>query len=53
LVGAPLFDDLVGAGEQRGQNGQTDRLSGLEVDDKFRFRGLFTWAKFAKLLLIF
>ena len=28
-----LFDDLVGAGEQMGRNGQTDRLCGLQVDD--------------------
>lgn len=29
-----LFDDLVGAGEQRKRDGETERLRRLEVDDK-------------------
>jgi hypothetical protein len=32
-----LFDHLVGAGEQRGRDGQAERLRGLEVDDKLEF----------------
>jgi hypothetical protein len=30
---APLFDHLVGAGQQRGWNGETKRRGGLEIDD--------------------
>jgi hypothetical protein len=30
---ATLFDHLVGAGQQRGWNGETKRRGGLEVDD--------------------
>jgi hypothetical protein len=29
-----LFDDLVGAGEDRGRHGQAERLGGLEIDDQ-------------------
>jgi hypothetical protein len=29
------------------------RLSGLQADDKFRFRGLFSWAKISKTITNF
>jgi hypothetical protein len=29
---APLFDHLVGAREQRGRNGEAERLCGLQID---------------------
>ena len=31
----PLFDHLVGAGEQRGRHGEAERLGSLEVDHQF------------------
>jgi hypothetical protein len=31
------LDHLVGASKQRGRNGETERLRGLEVEDKFEF----------------
>jgi hypothetical protein len=34
------FDHLIGAGEQRGWNGETERLRRLEVDDELEFGGL-------------
>jgi hypothetical protein len=37
---ASSFDHLVGSGEQRGQDGETDSLGCLEIDDEFKFRGL-------------
>src|SRR5262245_28054399 len=35
------FDHLVGGGEQCGRNGEAERLSGLEIDDKLEFGRLF------------
>jgi hypothetical protein len=32
-----LFDDLVGAGEQRGRHVKAQRLRGLEIDHEFEF----------------
>src|SRR5215472_15635545 len=40
---APLFDDLIGALQQRLRDGKTERLGGLHVDDKFKFRRLLDW----------
>jgi hypothetical protein len=31
------FDDLVGAGENRGRDGQAERLGGLEIDHQLQF----------------
>src|SRR5262249_40503282 len=36
-VHPPLFDHLVGAGEKRFRNGQSERLGGLEVYDQLEF----------------
>src|SRR5215469_7897035 len=33
-----LFDDLVGAGEDRGWHSQTERLGGLEIDNQLECR---------------
>jgi len=32
---APLFDDLVGAQQDRGRQGQAEKLGGLKIDDHF------------------
>jgi hypothetical protein len=36
-----LFDHLVGAGEQRGWQGETEGFRGLKVDYQFKFCRLF------------
>src|SRR5215472_16055256 len=38
-----LFDDFVGAGEQRGWDGDAEHLRGLEVDDEFELGGELNW----------
>jgi hypothetical protein len=35
-----LFDDLVGAGEQRRRHGEAERFGSLQVDDQLKFCGL-------------
>src|SRR3954451_14411596 len=44
---AHSFDDLVGAGEERGRNFEAERLGGLKVDYQFEFsrllNGQFAW----------
>jgi hypothetical protein len=35
-----LFDQLVGAGEERRRQREPERIRGLEVDDQFNFCGL-------------
>ena len=37
---APLFDHLVGAGEQRGRQREAERRCCLEIDDKRELGGL-------------
>ena len=37
------FDHFVGAGEQRRWDGEAERLSGLEVDDKLEPGRLLDW----------
>ena len=37
-----LFDNLVGAGEQRLRHGDTERLRGLQVDDQLELVGCTT-----------
>jgi hypothetical protein len=36
----PLFDDLVGAAEQRQRNGEAERLGSPEIDGHLDFRDL-------------
>jgi hypothetical protein len=36
-----LFDDLIGAQQQRRRNGEAERFSGLEIYDELEFRRLF------------
>src|SRR5215469_695171 len=38
-----LFDDLVGAAEQRVWDGEAERLGGLEVDDELELCRLLDW----------
>jgi hypothetical protein len=35
-----LLDHLIGAGDQRGRDGETHSFGRLEVNDEFKFRGL-------------
>jgi hypothetical protein len=35
-----LFDQLIGAGEQRGRHSQAKCFGGLEIDDQLKLRGL-------------
>ena len=37
---ARLLDDLVGAGEDRGRDGQAERRGGFEIDDQLEGRRL-------------
>jgi hypothetical protein len=37
MGGKRLFDDLVGAGENRGRHGKPERLGGLQIDDQLKF----------------
>ena len=38
-----LFDHFIGAGEQRGWDGDADHPRGLEVDDEFKLGGKLNW----------
>src|SRR5690349_3929004 len=38
-----LFDDLVGAGEDRWRHGEAKRLRGLEIDDQLELGRLLDW----------
>ena len=38
--GHPLFDHLVGEGEQRRRNRQAERLGDLQIDDEIEFNRL-------------
>src|SRR5262245_19720627 len=38
-MASPLFDDLVGTGEQRRRDFQAEGLGGVEVDDELEFGG--------------
>ena len=39
----PLFDDLVGAGEQRGRHVDTMHFCRLEIDHEVEFGRLLNW----------
>jgi hypothetical protein len=41
--GSVLFDDLVGAGEQRLRHGEAERLRGLHIDDQLELGRLLEW----------
>jgi hypothetical protein len=46
-----LFDQLIGSREKRGRHGETERLSGLEIDHEFNFGRLLNW-KLSSLLAL-
>lgn len=40
---ALLFDDIVGAGEQSGRDGDAERLGSFKTDNEFEFFRLLDW----------
>src|SRR5438128_12686943 len=43
IAASPLFDDLVGAGEEHGRHSEANGVRGLQVDHKFELRRKFDW----------